>query len=79
MYILTLCMLTTPAVFVTDVVLQELLSLLMQELWLERPIPHQFLSYVLSQRDSGYPVVDSLMQSLGGTKIITKWIQKDGV
>ena len=72
-------MLTTACYFATDVVLQELVSLLMQELWLERPIPYQFLSYVLTQRDSGCPVVDSLSQSLGGTKIITKWIQQDGV
>lgn len=51
----------------------------MQELWLERPIPHQFLSYLLSQRDSGHPVVDPLIKSFGGTKVIIKWIQKDGV
>ena len=55
------------------------MSLLMQELWWERPIPHQFLSYLLSQRDSGYPVVDSLVKSFGGRKMITKWIQKDVV
>lgn len=48
----------------------------MQELWLEIPIPFQFLSYLLSQGDSGNPVVDSIILALGGSKTITKWIQK---
>ena len=60
-------------------VVHELVALLVQELWLERPIPRQFLCYLLSQVDSGYPVVDSLILVLGGVKLVSKWIQKDGV
>ncbi|KAJ7389930.1 hypothetical protein OS493_028396, partial [Desmophyllum pertusum] len=59
------------------VILQELVSLFVQELWLGRPVPRQFFSFLLSHGDSGYPVVDSLVLALGGTKVITKWIQKD--
>ena len=62
--------------FTSDVVLQDLLSLLMQELWLEIPIPFQFFSHLLSQGNSGKPVVDSIILALGGSKTITKWIQK---
>lgn len=66
-------------VLFSDVILQELISLFTQELWMEKPIPHQFLSFILSHSDSGCPVVDSLIQELGGTKVITKWTQKQTV
>lgn len=59
----------------SDVILQELVSLFTLELWMEKPIPHQFLSFILSHSDSGYPVVDSLILGVGGTKVITKWTQ----
>ena len=51
----------------------------MQEFWTERPIPRQFLSFLLSHSDTGYPVVDSLTLALGGTKVIKKWVQKQDV
>ena len=49
----------------------------MHELWMTKPIPHQFLSFILSH--SGYPVVDSIILGLGGTKVITKWTEKQTV
>ena len=51
----------------------------MQEFWTERPIPRQFLSFLLSLSDTGSPVVDSLVLALGGTKVIKKWVQKQVV
>lgn len=51
----------------------------MQEFWTERPIPRQFLSFLLSHSDARFPVLDSLTLALGGTKVIKKWAQKQGV
>ena len=65
--------------FVTDGVLLDLVYLFMQEFWTERPIPRQFLSFLLSHSDTGCPVVDSLTLALGGTKVIKKWVQKQDV
>lgn len=62
-----------------DFTIHELVSLLLQELWLEKPIPQQFLSNLLNQVDIGYPVVNSLILALGGVKSISKWIQEDDV
>lgn len=65
--------------FTSDVILQELVSLFMQELWMERPSPDQFLSFLLSYTDCGFPVVDSLVLALGGTKVIASWTQNQNM
>ncbi|KAM7446686.1 nucleolar pre-ribosomal-associated protein 1 [Porites harrisoni] len=62
-----------------DCVLLDLVYLFMQEFWTERPIPRQFLSFLLSLSDTGSPVVDSLILALGGSKVIKKWVQKQVV
>ena len=63
--------------FPSDLVVHELVSLFVQELWLEKPIPRQFLSNLLYQCDSGYPVVNSLILAFGGEKSVSNWIKKD--
>ena len=44
---------------------------------MERPVPQQLFSFVLNHSDVGCAVVDSLILALGGTKLITKWLQKN--
>ena len=44
---------------------------------MERPVPHQLFSFMLNHSDVGCAVVDSLILALGGTKFITKWLQKN--
>lgn len=57
-----------------EVALHELFSLFMQEVWMERHLPRQFLSFLLCQDDSGYPVAKSLIQVLGGRKVVETWL-----
>lgn len=57
-----------------EVALHELVSLFMQEVWMERLIPRQFLSFLLCQGESGYPVAKSLIQVLGGKKVVETWL-----
>ena len=57
-----------------EAALHELVSLFMQEVWMERLIPRQFLSFLLCQGESGYPVAKSLNQVLGGKKVVETWL-----